>query len=422
MQPMKVLVTGASGFIGTAVAARLRGEGDEVIALGHGGAQSPRVEMQRMDVPGWRALLDGVDAVVNCAGVFADTATVKLDDANTRAAITLFDACVAAGVPRVVQFSAIGVEDRLSPFARSKLAADEALMALDLDWVILRPSIVFGEDAGGGSALLRGVAALPVIPLDARAGDMQIVQLEDVAATVMRLTRPGAPARVVLDLVGPERLSFVETLRAIGAWLRRPRALVMPMPDWVMTLGYGFGELAGRLGWKTPIRLGARAELRRGAIGDPQPWIEATGLAPAGLTDALAETPSTSQERTYASLYFIQPLVIAVTALFFIATGITSLTNGYEIGVALLKRGGLGAWSGPSVIAGGLADIAAGLLIAWRPTVRWGLYLAIVLSLFYFVFGTLLLPGLWRDPIGPMLKIFPLIVLNIVALAMVRDR
>jgi hypothetical protein len=82
----------------------------------------------------------------------------------------------------------------------------------------------------------------------------------------------------------------------------------------------------------------------------------------------------------------------------------------------------MGALSGPSVIAGGLADIIAGLMIAWRPTVRWGLYLAIALSLFYLFFGTFLLPGLWRDPIGPMLKIFPLIVLNLFALAMVRDK
>lgn len=141
-----------------------------------------------------------------------------------------------------------------------------------------------------------------------------------------------------------------------------------------------------------------------------------------GLTEALAANPSTSQERTYASLYFLQPVVIAITSLFLIGTGIISLSLGYDIGVDLLRAGGVGDLSGPAVIAGGFADIVAGLMIAWRPTVRWGLHLAIALSLFYFVAGTLLLPELWRDPIGPMLKIFPLIVLNLVALALVRDR
>lgn len=422
---MKVLVTGASGFVGAAAASALRANGDTVIALAHtarGRETLKAVDITRMDATAWSALLRDVDAVVNCAGIFADTANVKVEEINHSAAATLFRACADAGVRRVVQLSAISAEDALSPFARSKLSADQALMALDLDWVILRPAIIFGEDATGGSALLRGLAALPVLPLDRSAGDMQIVQLDDVAATIVRLTRADAPARLVLDLVGPERLSFRETISAIRTWLGRKPAIVAPMPGWLMAPGYALGDLSGWLGWRTPIRSRARAELKRGAVGDHRAWAEATGLKPVGLTEALAANPSTSQERTYASLYFLQPLVIAITSLFFIGTGIISLSIGYDIGVSLLRAGGVGDLSGPAVIAGGLADIAAGLMIAWRPTVRWGLYLAIALSLFYFLAGTLLLPELWRDPIGPMLKIFPLIVLNLVALAMVRDR
>lgn len=419
---MKVLVTGALGFIGAAAAATLRRHGDDVIALGRRAADGEHADITRMSEAAWRARLAGVDAVVNCAGVFADTAGVRVEDVNHAAAARLFRACAEVGVGRIVHLSAIGVQDRLSPFARSKQAADNALMALDLDWVILRPAIVFGEDAKGGSALLRGLAALPVAPIDPKAGDLQIVQLDDVVQTIVRMTRHDAPSRVVLELVGPERLSFAESVRAIRAWLGRKPAREIEVPAPLMGLGYALGDVAGRLGWSTPIRIGARRELERGAVGDPGSWIEATGLDPRGLTEALATNPATAQERTYAALYFLQPLVIGITSLFFIGTGIVSLTIGYDIGVSLLEQGGLGALSGPSVVAGALADLLAGAMIAWRPTVRWGLYLAIALSVFYFVFGTFLLPGLWRDPIGPMLKIFPLIVLNLVALAMVRDR
>jgi uncharacterized protein YbjT (DUF2867 family) len=369
---MKILLTGATGFIGSAVAGALRAQGDTVVALGHleraGGERQARLEA--MTETDWRELLSGVDAVINCAGIFGDTATARVEAINHKAAVTLFRACADAGVRRVLQLSALGVSDGLTPFARSKLAADTALMATELDWVILRPSIVFGDDAGGGSALLRGLAALPLLPLDRTAGELQIVQLDDVVETIVRLTRPDAPARLTLDLVGPERLSFTQSVRAIRSWLRRTPAAVIVLPDWLMTIGYALGDLAGWLGWKTPVRLSARRELRRGAVGDHRPWAEATGVQPQGLRAALAAKPSTAQERGYASLYFLQPLVIGVTALFFIATGIASISIGYAIGVSLLERGGVGALSGPAVIGGGLADLVAGLLIAWRPTAR----------------------------------------------------
>jgi len=291
-----------------------------------------------------------------------------------------------------------------------------------VDWVILRPSIVIGPEASGGSALLRGLAALPVLPLDPRAGDLQLVQLSDLTAAIGRLVQPDAPARLVLDIVGPQRLSFADTVQTIRTWLGGGEAMRVRLPAWLMRIGYWFGDVAAWLGWQTPIRSDARAELARGGVGDAAVWAHATGVEPTALTQALPPRSASAQERLYAACYFLQPLVIGVTAIFFIETGIASLTFGYDIGVDMLERGGLGVWSGPSVIAGGVADIIAGLAIAWRRTAKLGLYAAIMLSLFYFVAGTLVQPELWLDPIGPMMKIWSLIVLNLVGLAMVRDR
>ncbi|HET7608557.1 MAG TPA: DoxX-like family protein, partial [Gammaproteobacteria bacterium] len=60
--------------------------------------------------------------------------------------------------------------------------------------------------------------------------------------------------------------------------------------------------------------------------------------------------------------------------------------------------------------------------IAFRRTARGALWAAIGLSIFYMIAGTLVLPALWLDPVGPMLKIWPIIALNLVALAVVEDR
>src|SRR5690606_5525318 len=89
----------------------------------------------------WLAIVEDADAVVNCVGVFGSGSGQNVRAANEEGAIGLFQACVSAGVRRVVHLSALGVQDDLSAFARSKNRADQALQQLDLDWVILRPSI-----------------------------------------------------------------------------------------------------------------------------------------------------------------------------------------------------------------------------------------------------------------------------------------
>ena len=135
-------------------------------------------------------------------------------------AAALFAACEQAGVRRVVQISAIGVDrGAATAFARTKLAGDQALMARDLDWVILRPSVVVGRQAYGGSALFRGLAALPVMPRLADTGPLQVVQLDDLVRTVLFFLQPDAPSRVALEIAGPERLSLDEVLIAYRRWL-----------------------------------------------------------------------------------------------------------------------------------------------------------------------------------------------------------
>src|SRR5205085_6139132 len=185
----------------------------------------------------------------------------------------LFAACERAGIRRIVQLSAIGVDrDTPTAFSQTKREADTALMQRDLDWVILRPSVVLGPAAYGGSALFRGLAALPVLPVIPDTGALQVVQLDDVVATVVFFLMPGAPCRLALDLAGPERLSFADVVRHYRRWLgwREPR--LAPLPGPLAAFLFRLGDIAGRLGWRPPLRSTARFEIRHGAIGDPRPW------------------------------------------------------------------------------------------------------------------------------------------------------
>jgi hypothetical protein len=295
-------------------------------------------------------------------------------------------------------------------------------MATKLDWVILRPSVVLGRPAFGASALIRSLASLPHLPLMPDTRPLQVVQLDDVVATVSLLLKETAPSRLAIELAGPDRLQFDEVVARYRNWYDWPPARCFVIPRPLAKFTYWLGDVAGALGWRPPVRTNAAREIARGAVGDPERWIAITGIRPRSLTDALDAEPATIQEKWFARLYLLKAAIFVVLAAFWIATGAISLTVGYPSGLELMRSTGAGALSGPSVIAGALADIAVGLCIAWRPLTRHGLYGALALSLFYAVAGTILRPDLWIEPLGPLLKIAPIFMLHLVALAIVEER
>lgn len=427
---MRVLLTGSTGLIGSAIAAKLLAEGYEVTGVGRRGGPQPGMRWINLDMRSaaqpadWLPHLRGIDAVINCIGVLQDSSRDSTQTAHADGPAALFAACGQAGIRRVIHFSAIGA-DRETPsaFSRSKALGDKVLMASNLDWVILRPSVVVGRGAYGGSALFRGLAALSVQPRAQDAGPLQIVQLDDVVATVLWFLRPDAPARVQLELAGPDRLAFDDVIAHYRKWLGWRPARKVGVPRWVMNLAYRLGDFAGWLGWRSPIRTTAQQEIVRGATGDPAPWTQMTGIVPRSVETSLRTAPATVQEKWFARLYLLKALVFGVFSAFWIATAFMSLGPGWDIGIGLMHEGGVTGIAAPlTVIAGALADLCIGIGIAYRRTARPALYAALLLSLAYVVIGTILVPRLWIDPLGPMLKIWPVLALNLVALAILEDR
>ncbi len=426
---MRVLVTGATGLVGRALVAELRHQGHQVLPVVRRAdaneSDAVALDMTKATDPSvWAPHLIGVDAVVNSAGVLQDSVADDTRAVHAAGPAALFTACERAGVRRVVHLAAMGVDrETPTPFSKSKAAGDSDLARRDLDWVILRPSVITGPAAYGGSALFRGLAALPIVPAFPRTGQLQVVQLEDVVATILYFLKPMAPVRLAVELAGPDRLGFDQVVARYRRWLGWPPARIVALPDWITTALYRLGDFAGWLGWRPPVRSTAEREIVRGATGDPRLWIETTGIRPTSLSTALARRPASVQEKWFASLYLLKPVVFTIFALFWIATAMISLGPGWEIGMSLMREGGVTGFLAPAaIIAGALSDLVIGIGIAFRRTARPALWAALALSIVYIVLGTILVPRLWIDPIGPMLKIWPVLALNLVALAIVDDR
>ena len=428
---MRVLIIGASGLIGSTVAARLASEGHEIVAIarrtgrGQAGVAWRALDVAKATRPDdWLPHLEGIDAVVNCAGVLQDMPGNSTMGVHATGVSALFRACERAGVRRVIHLSAIGV-DRQAPtaFSASKLAGDEALKALDLDWIILRPSVVVGRAAYGGSALLRGLAALPVMPVMPATAPLQIVHLDDLVDAILFFLKPGAPSRHAIDVAGPRPYRFEQVVSLFRRWLGWPPARPVAVPSWLARLMFRAGDLAALFGWQPPVRSTAQREMVRGATGDTAKLTALTGIGPREVEAALAREPASVQERWFARLYFLKPVMLVTLALFWFTTGVVSLGPGWERGIQLVMEGGTSRTVAVlATLSGALSDIVIGMAIAFRRTTRLGLYAGFFISIAYAIIGTILVPRLWFDPLGPMLKIGPIMVLLLVALAIHEER
>jgi uncharacterized protein YbjT (DUF2867 family) len=428
---MRILVVGAYGLIGSYVTARLLVEGHEVVGVGRDvrraarrwpGARWIQADLARMTARDWRPRLAGVDAVVNCAGALQDGPSDRLANLG-EGILQLAEACRVVGVRRFVHVSALGAERTQGAFAETKRAADDALMALDLDWVVIRPGLVLAPAAYGGSALLRGLAALPlVIPAVHADRVVQVVSMDDLCACVAAAVRPDAPARVLAALSAADKPTLAEVLVKLRAWLGLPPAPVIALPAL-------FGRPAGLaadaiawLGWKSALRSASLGQLSQGVQGETSDGARQLGFEPRTLGQVLASWPSTVQDRWFARLYLLKPLVIAVLALFWTGSGVIALVSLLQAAEQLGLAGFSPEASRATVEIGAAVDIALGLLVCVRRTAPLALKGMVLVSLAYLVGACFWRRDLWFDPLGPLLKVLPGAVLALMTLAVLEER
>ena len=429
---MRILVIGAYGLIGGYVTARLLGDGHEVVGVGRDIAAAKRrfpavrwvrADLRRMTPADWAPWLDGVGAVVNCAGALQDSPRDSLVAVHLTAVSALARACKDAGVSRFVQISAAGVERNTGRFQATKLAADQALQRSDLEWIILRPGLVLAPAAYGGSALLRGLAALPgVIPALNADAPVQVVSVEDLAEAVARSVRPATPSRFVCDLVSAEKTRLKDILVALRGWLGLPPARLVAIPPWFGAIMATLADGLAWLGWRSPMRTTAMRQLSAGVGGHSEDAQVRLGFAPRPLAEMLSGWPSGVQDRWFSQLYFLKPVALTVLAGFWAVSGLIGFTS-HAAATRLLTDAGLPQdLAAAVVLAGSILDLAIAALVCVRRTAVLSLQLMLLATAGYLVAASVWLPSLWQDPLGPLVKSIPAALLALVALAMMDER
>jgi uncharacterized protein YbjT (DUF2867 family) len=434
---MRCLVTGAYGFIGSAVVGALKREGVVVVGAGRdlelGRRLIPGIEWiacdfnRDVELSQWLPRLKDIDAVVNCVGILQGNAIDDADRIHAAATVALFRACAAASIKRLVHLSAVSAETRVpTAYARSKARADAALETLDVNWLIVKPSLVVGRGSYGGTSLLRGLAGLPyVLPLPGEAKErFQPIGLDDLALAVARLAAKAEPARSTLYASGPETLSVREILLAYRAWLGfgDARTLAVPLP--LLRVLLRLGDIAGWLGHATPARTTSLTQLGYDTLVDGAGFAESSGVALKSFTDTLQAWPATLADRLQARSAFAVPLLQITLAAFWILTGfMTLLPNSFASATSLVTDAGFSAVFAKSLVAvASVADMVVGAAFLSPRWVRPAGLAQLILSTVYLIGLSVIAPELWIDHFGPLLKVVPMMAATLVVMAFQEKR
>ncbi len=435
----RLLVLGAGGLIGQYVAADLAQRGYEVVAAARRlskaqvdlfGSRARVAPITELDLSQLQAMIahSHADIVVNFIGVLQDRPGHSTHDAHDGFVERLIAALRGIDRPILLVHTSIPGEaggDR-TQFAQSKRRADALIIDSGLPHVILRPGMVWAPQPYGGSAMLRALAAMPVdLPAALASRPFHFVAVEDVSDTIAKLADSwtGEPDHAVWDLMHPEPHTLQSVVMRLRRWLGDIWPLRLAMPEWLLDAGAKAGDLSAWLGWAPPMRSTAIAELRRGVIGDPQPWMAATAIVPRSMDQVLGARPANIESRWFARLYLLKALIILTLVIFWCVSGLIAITVAYRDALDMMSRFGFpGAPSHVFVIVSSLTDIGVGLLIAFRRTHRAGLLAGILVACGYMIGSAVLTPALWIEPLGALVKTGPAIVLMMVALAISDDR
>jgi uncharacterized protein YbjT (DUF2867 family)/uncharacterized membrane protein YphA (DoxX/SURF4 family) len=423
---MKILLLGASGFIGSHLRQALLRHGHRLVLAGRRpapdiGAAETWLELDLARPPPTDRLalaLHGTDAVVNAAGAIRDRRGQTLDALHADGPRALFDAALAAGVGRVVQVSALGADaGAQTRFHRSKRAADAHLLGLPLAGVVAQPSLVFGP--GGASArLFLQLASWPLLVLPA--GGRQLVQpihIDDVVDALVALVERRETCGTIA-LVGPEALLLRDYLQALRAGMDLRPAPVLAVPTALVGMVARLGDLA-----PSSLLDSERWQmLQRGNAAPAGPLTRLLGRPPRPV-QAFVPSDAADAMRTEAQVQALLPLLRLSVALVWIVTGIVSLgVYPVEQSYELLARSGVPAALQPLALYGAaLLDLALGVATLAALPARWRqrLWLGqIVLIGAYTAIISVRLPEFWLHPYGPILKNLPMLALLLLLLVL----
>lgn len=283
MSSRNVLVLGGSGYVGSAIVARLAARGCRVLVPSRRRDHAKHlivlptvdvVEANLHDDAALDRLVARQDAVINLVGILQGS-WADFERAHATLPARVVAACRRAGVRRLVHMSALGADaNGPSMYQRSKGLGEAAVAGSKLDWTILQPSVIFGP----GDRFLNLFAGLarfaPVLPVGGADVRFQPVYLEDVAAACVNALDNPATHGKRYELAGPAIYTLRQLVELAARCAGHPRK-VLALPEGVARLQARFMEL---LPGEPLLSRDNLDSMKRDNVASVQPFVPAPEL------------------------------------------------------------------------------------------------------------------------------------------------
>lgn len=432
---MNILVTGATGFIAAQIVTDLQTAGHSVTCcvrnVSYAKNLFPNAKMiscnfvKDTSADTWFPRLKEIDVVINCVGILYHPNRKVIWAIHNDTPRALFDASVSAGVKKIIQISALGIDKVNVDYATSKKAAEDYLLKLPIQSVILRPSLVYGRGSYGGTSLFRGLSGLPfIIPVPGSGKQaFQPIHLQDLSKAILKLIETQQDKSLILHAVGPDKIFLREILKNIRAWLGFAKAMTISIPLFFIRIGSLFGNLLPN----TSMNKTSYTMMMQNNISSDEEtnrFSKTIGFTPRNFMTGLYSQPSTVQDHWHARLYCLKPLLQLSIAFVWLISGISAafLLPKESVYPLLSYVGVETAWQPFILYGASTLDILLGLATLMSFRLKMVGALQCIVIIIYTVIISWKFPELWIEPFAPIAKNVPLLAAILVMISLESDR
>lgn len=238
MSPI-ILVTGATGFVGSHLVQALSAKGYQIRALVRDGAKTDSLRAlgcdialgDVTDISSLDKAMQGIDVVYHLVGIRRETRKQSFESVNSQGTKNVVDAMIKANLRRLIFVSIVKADpNSRSRYLRSKWFAEEAIRESSLSSTIFRSAVIYGEGGEAFTTLVNMVRTAPIVPVVGNGlYKMQPLFVGDLIECLVRTLDNEETLGRLYEIGGPEAMSFNEVLQAIGeTYGKRTRLLHQP--------------------------------------------------------------------------------------------------------------------------------------------------------------------------------------------------